>query len=149
LTLPTPPGSPISQRGDREDFSRLSHIFVNFSAMFCQEGERPLELLRNVLRAYPLRPAREMEHMISGIVAFYGKSDVFRFIRNGTMFYERGWRLNMVLDENEYAGMGFYLFALVMAEMILSFSPVNTIVELEFSTRQSGVMAIWKTPGDL
>jgi type VI secretion system protein ImpG len=89
-----------------------------------------------------------MERIIGGISAFSGKSDTFRFIRNGAVFYEWGWRMSLVLDENAFAGMGFYLFARVIAEMLLSLTPLNTVLELEFSTMQSGVIAVWKTPED-
>jgi type VI secretion system protein ImpG len=121
---------------------------MNLSAMLCQEGTQTLELLRNILRSYPLRPAEEMERMTGGISALSGKSDTFRFIRNGGVFYEWGWRMNLVIDENAFAGMGFYLFAKVIAEMLLSLTPLNTVLELEFSTVQSGVIAVWKTPED-
>jgi type VI secretion system protein ImpG len=145
LTLPTRSGYPLAEQGGREDFSRLSHIVMNLSAMLCQEGEKPLELLRDMLRAYPIRPPEEMERMSGGITALSGKSDIFRFIRRGAVFYEWGWRLNLILDENVFAGMGFYMFARVIAEMLMSCTPINTILEIEFSTRQSGVIAVWKT----
>jgi len=148
LTQPTRPDYPLAEHGDNGDFSRLSHIVMNLSAVLCQEGSRPLELLRNMLRYYPLRPADEMERMIDGINALSGKSDTFRFIRNGGVFYEWGWRVSLVLDEDAYAGMGFYIFARVVAEVLLSLTPLNTILEVEFSTLQSGAIAVWKTPED-
>ena len=148
VTLPTRPGYPLAERGDQEDFARLSHVVMNLSAMLCQEGARPLELLRNILRAYPLRPPEEMERIMAGISALSGTSDTFRFVRNGVVFYEWGWRLKLVFDEDVFAGMGFYIFARVLAELLLSLTPLNTIVELEFSTLQSGVIAVWKTPED-
>jgi len=54
----------------------------------------------------------------------------------------------MVLDENAYAGTGFYLFARVVAELLFSLTPLNTVLELECCTQQSGVIAVWKTPED-
>ena len=148
FTLPTRPGYPLSERGDHEDFARLSHVVMNLSAMLCQEKARPLELLRNILRSYPLRPPEEMERIMAGIKALSGKSDTFRFVQNGVVFYEWGWRLNLVMDEDVFAGMGFYIFAKAIAELLFSLAPLNTILELEFSTLQSGVIAVWKTPED-
>jgi type VI secretion system VasI/ImpG family protein len=145
ITSPTRPRYPLADRGDREDFARLSHIGFNLSAAFWQEGDRPLELLRNLLRSYPLRPAEEMERMIQGISGMRAESDTFRFIRNGVVFYEWGWRLHLTLDENFYAGMGWYSFALVIAELLKSFTPINTFLELHFNTQQSGNIALWKT----
>ena len=148
FTMPTRPGLPLAERGDREDFSRLSHIIMNLSAMLCQEGSKPLELFRSILRSYPLRPPEEMERMMAGINSLSGKSDTFRFVQNGVVFYEWGWKVQLVMDENAYAGMGFYLFAKVLSQVLLSLTPLNTILEIEFSTLQSGVLAVWKTPED-
>jgi type VI secretion system VasI/ImpG family protein len=145
VTTPTRPLYPLVNRGDRKDFARLSHIAFNLSASFWQEGDRPLELLRNLLRSYPLRPADELERMIQGIAGLNAKSDTFRFIRNGVVFYEWGWRLRLTLDENFYAGMGWYSFALVVAEILKSFTPINTYMEIQFNTQQSGNIALWKT----
>jgi type VI protein secretion system component VasA len=74
-----------------------------------------------------------------------GESDTFRFVIKGAVFYEWGWRLRLTLDENAYAGMGFYLFALIIAEVLKSFTPINTFLEIHFNTLQSGNIAVWKT----
>jgi type VI secretion system protein ImpG len=145
ITTPTRPGYPLVDRGDREDFSRLSHIVLNLSALLWQEGEQSLELLRNMLRSYPVRSAEETGRMISGIIGLSSEADTFRFIRKGAVFYEWGWKLRLTLDENVYAGMGFYLFALIIAEILKSFTPINTFLEIHFDTLQSGNIAIWKT----
>jgi type VI secretion system VasI/ImpG family protein len=145
MTSPTRPQYPLADRGDREDFARLSHIAFNLSALFWQEGDRPLELLRNMLRSYPLRPAEELERMIQGITGLTAESDTFRFIRNGVVFYEWGWRIRLILDENSYAGMGWYTFALIITEILKSFTPINTFLEIYFTTLQSGNIALWKT----
>jgi type VI secretion system VasI/ImpG family protein len=145
ITTPTRPLYPLVDRGDRADFARLSHIAFNLSALFWQEGDRPLELLRNMLRSYPLRPAEELDRMIHGITGLSAGSDTFRFIRNGVVFYEWGWRLRLTLDENAYAGMGWYSFALIIAEILKSLTPINTFLEIHFNTLQSGSIAVWKT----
>jgi type VI secretion system VasI/ImpG family protein len=145
ITSPTRPGYPLIERGDRGDFARLSHIVLNLSALLWQEGSQPLELLRNMLRSYQIRPAEETERMINGITGLHGESDTFRFIRKGAVFYEWGWKLRLTMDENAYAGMGFYLFALVIAEILKSFTPINTFLEIHFDTLQSGNIAVWKT----
>jgi type VI protein secretion system component VasA len=61
------------------------------------------------------------------------------------VFYEWGWRLRLTLDENAYAGMGWYSFALIIAEILKSFTPINTFLEIHFNTLQSGSIALWKT----
>jgi type VI secretion system VasI/ImpG family protein len=145
ITTPTRPDYPLVDRGDREDFARLSHIVLNLSALLWQEGDQPLELLRNMLRSYPVRPIEETERMINGITGLSSEADTFQFIRKGAVFYEWGWRLRLTMDEDAYAGMGFYLFALIVAEILKSFTPINTFLEIHFDTLQSGNIAVWKT----
>jgi type VI secretion system protein ImpG len=145
MAAPTRPYYPLVERGNRDDFARLSHIVLNLSALLWQEGGKPLELLRNILRSYPVRPAEEMERMINGITGLNSESDTFRIVSKGAVFYEWGWRLHLTLDEDAFAGMGFYLFALIMAEILKSFTPVNTFLEIQFNTLQSGTIAVWKT----
>jgi type VI secretion system VasI/ImpG family protein len=145
LTAPTRPGYPLAERGGPEDFTRLSHIVMNLSALLWQEGARPLELWRNMLRSYPIRPPEETERMISGITALDSGSSTFRFIRDGVVFYEWGWTVRLELDENAYEGMGFYMFARVMGEILRAFTPINTFLEIQVATLQSGVIAVWKS----
>ncbi|MDR2500382.1 MAG: type VI secretion system baseplate subunit TssF [Treponema sp.] len=145
MTLPTGPDYPLVERGGRGDFARLSHIVMNLSALLWQEGEGPLELFRAMLRSYPLRPAEEMDRMINGIMALQSESAAFRFILGGAVFYEWGWKLRFTLDEAAYAGMGWYTFARIAGELFKSLTPVNTFLEIHFTTPQSGTIAIWKT----
>ena len=145
ITPPTRPDYPLIERGDRGDFSRISHIVTNLSALLWQEGEGPMEILKNLLRSYPLRPAEEMERLIDGLSALNNESGAFRFIMNGTVFYEWGWKTRFILDEKAYEGMGFYLFARVIGEILKSFTPINTFLEIYFDTQQSGNIAVWKT----
>ncbi|MFP3040541.1 type VI secretion system baseplate subunit TssF [Treponema primitia] len=145
ITLPTRPNYPLAERGDRDDFGRLSHIVMNLSAMLWEEGKRPLEILRNMLRSYPIRPAEEMERAINGITALTSAGDTFRFIRKGAVFYEWGWKIRLILDENAFAGMGFYIFGRIVSEILRSFTPVNTFLEIHLDTLQSGNIAVWKT----
>jgi type VI secretion system protein ImpG len=146
LTLPTEPGYPLSEQGGEKDFSRLSHIVMNLSSMLCQEGEGALMFLRNMLMSYSsLRLAEDTERLALGIKEFSGKRGAFRFIQEGAIFYEWGWRFRLVLDEKAYGGIGFYQFAHVVGQMLLSLTPLNTILELELSTLQSGVITQWST----
>ncbi|MDR2480866.1 MAG: type VI secretion system baseplate subunit TssF [Spirochaetaceae bacterium] len=143
--LPTRPAFPLIEKGNYGDFVRLSHIVLNLSALLWQEGTRPLEFFKTALRSYPIRPAEEMERMIDGIVDLRSESSTFRFIMNGTVFYEWGWKVQLTMNETAYAGMGYYTFARILMEILMSFTPVNTFLEISFNTIQSGKIAVWKT----
>jgi type VI secretion system VasI/ImpG family protein len=145
VSPPTRPGPPLIAQGTRADYARLSHIVLNLSAMFWQEGSRLLEMFKEILRAYQIRPPEESEKMIAGLAGMESESAPFTFIKNGMVFFEWGWKVRFTLDEIAFTGMGCYMFARVIAEMLMSFIAVNTLLEIEFFTEQSGYIATWKT----
>jgi type VI secretion system VasI/ImpG family protein len=145
VSPPTRPGLPLMSQGDQTDYARLSHIMLNLSAVLWQEGSRPLEMFREMLRAYQIRSPEENEKMIAGLTQMKSENVSFTFIKNGMVFFEWGWKLKFTLDEIAFTGMGCYVFARILAEMLKSFIAVNTLLEIEFYTEQSGYIATWKT----
>ncbi|MDR0402592.1 MAG: type VI secretion system baseplate subunit TssF [Treponema sp.] len=148
VSPPTRPSLPLINRGNRADYARLSHIVLNLSALLWQEGSRPLEMFREILRAYQIRSPEENEKMITGLTKMETENTSFTFMKKGMVFFEWGWKVRFTLDETAFAGMGSYMFARVIAEMLTSFIAVNTLLEIEFFTEQSGYMATWKTFDD-
>jgi type VI secretion system protein ImpG len=145
VSPPTRPGLPLINRGIRADYARLSHIVLNLSALLWQDGSRPLEMFKEILRAYQIRSPEENEKMISGLTKMETENTSFTFMKNGMVFFEWGWKVRFALDETAFTGMGCYMFARIIAGMLTSFIAVNTLLEIEFSTEQSGYMATWKT----
>ncbi len=145
IVPPTRPNYPLISKGDTSDWARVSHIIFNLSGMLWQNGTFPLEMLKTLLRNYNLRSAEEMERMLDGITALKSEPTTFRFIRNGAVFFETGWKIQFVLNEQAYAGTGFYVFALVLKEIFNSFTPLNSLLEVQLFTQQSGHIATWKT----
>jgi len=145
LSRPTRPGYSLIERGDKTDFAKLSHILYNLSGLLWQEGEFPLKMFKTMLRNYRLRQDEEINRMIDGILHIEGKPETFRFISRGAVYFERGWKITLTLDESAYAGIGSYLFAFVLREVLRSFTPINSMLEVQFFTRQSGFVTSWKT----
>lgn len=145
LTRPTKPEYPLIQHGNKTDWNKISHIMFNLSAMLWQNGSFPLDILKSVLASYTLRPQEEMDRMLYGMLSLTGEPTTFRFIKNGAVFFESGWKLKLTLDEKAYAGIGFYSFALVLKEFLMSFTPINSLLEINLYTQQSGFITKWKT----
>ncbi|MDR0758495.1 MAG: type VI secretion system baseplate subunit TssF [Treponema sp.] len=148
ISRPTRPEYSLFYRQGTSDFSKLSHIVFNLSALLWQNGKFPLEALRTLLGSYQVHSREETERMLEGLISLESKSAAFRFIRKGAVFFELGWKVSFTLDETAYAGMGYYTFGKIVAEVLKSFAPVNTILEIHFLTKQSGRIAIWKTLED-
>ncbi|MDR3334944.1 MAG: type VI secretion system baseplate subunit TssF [Treponema sp.] len=145
IAAPTKPDYSLIARGDQSDFAKLSHIIFNLSSMLWQDGTLPLEMFKTMLLNYRIRSEEETERMIDGIISLESEPTTFRFIKGGAVFFEAGWKVRFTLDEMAYAGMGYYTFAFIIGEMLKSFTPLNTLLEIEFCTQQSGQIATWKT----
>jgi type VI secretion system VasI/ImpG family protein len=148
MTRPTRPEYSLFERGGASDFSKLSHIVFNLSALLWQNGNFPLEALRTLLSSYQIRSGEETERMLEGLISLKSESTAARFIKGGAVFFEVGWKVSFTLDETAYAGIGYYVFGRVLAEVLMSFSPINTLLEIHFFTKQSGPVAVWKTLED-
>jgi type VI secretion system VasI/ImpG family protein len=145
IVRPTRPGYSLFHRGVDSDFSKISHVVFNLSALLWQNGKFPLEALRALLGSYQIRSGEETERMLEGIVSLESERTVFRFIERGAVFFEPGWKISFTLDETAYAGMGYYIFGRIVAEILRSFAPINILLEIQFFTKQSGRIAVWKT----
>ena len=143
--MPTRPAYPLILTGGSSDWAKVAHIAFNLSGMLWQDGGTPLEMLRTLLGNYSIRSAEETERMTEGIVSVKSEPETFRFIRNGVVFFEPGWKVDCVLNEKSFAGTGLYIFTLVLKELFKSFTPINSLLEMKFSSQQSGHIATWKT----
>ncbi|MDR2796523.1 MAG: type VI secretion system baseplate subunit TssF [Spirochaetaceae bacterium] len=148
LTHPTRPNYSFMERGEGSDFSRISHIVFNLSAMFWQDGQFPLEALRALIGSYSAYLGEEFEHIPEGILELEADQKTFRFIKKGAVFFELGWKVKFTLDEMMFAGIGYYTFGKIIAEILKSFTPLNSVLEIHFFTKQSGCVAVWKTLED-
>ncbi|MDR2797100.1 MAG: type VI secretion system baseplate subunit TssF [Treponema sp.] len=148
IARPTRPEYSLFQQRAVSDFSKLSHIVFNLSALLWQNGNFPLEALRTLLGSYRIRAEEETERLVEGIIALEREPMVFRFIKKGAVFFEVGWKLTFTLDETAYVGMGYYIFGKILVEILKSFTSINSLLEIHFFTKQSGCIAVWKTLED-
>jgi type VI secretion system protein ImpG len=145
ITRPSRPAYSHIERGEASDFAKLSHLLYNLSAMLWQEGDFPLEMFKTMLRNYRNRGDEETGRMADGIVKIERSTAAFRFVEKGAVFFERGWKVDLYLDESAYAGIGYYSFAFVIAELLRNFTSVNSMLEVNVYTQQSGYLGTWKT----
>ena len=143
LSGPTRPRYPLVEGSSAADLERLGHITFNMNAMLWETDSALKNTLTSLLRNYPLRTPEEMEKMVDGIAGVKAEKTLFRFTKRGNVFYESGWRLNITLNENSYAGMGWYVFGSVLEKTLRSFAPLNSFLEITLSTVQSGLVETW------
>jgi type VI secretion system VasI/ImpG family protein len=148
ITRPTRPDYSFMEQSGTSIFSRISHIVFNLSALFWQNGHFPLEALRTLISSYRTSAGEETERILEGITRLEHERAAFRYIRNGAVFFETGWKVKFTLDESAFAGIGYYTFGRILAELLKSFTAINSILEIHFFTKQSGCIAVWKTLED-
>ena len=142
-TPPTRPELPLIRRGAQANWRKVSHINLNISSVLWQPGNHPLDLLKDLIRDYSFRSPEETERMVEGMLSIQTAPKVFRFVRNGGVFFENGWSIRMTLDEPHYAGTGFFLFALILKEVLHSYAPLNSLFEISLYTQQNGFISQW------
>ncbi|MDR2865400.1 MAG: type VI secretion system baseplate subunit TssF [Spirochaetaceae bacterium] len=145
IAMPSRPKYPLINRGDSADYAKLSHILFNLSSMLWQDGVMPLKMFQAMILNYRIRSDEETERIAGGIVSLETEPTMFRFIERRTIFFERGWKVSFTLDETAYAGVGYYTFGYLIGEILKTFTPINTLLSIEFHTQQSGLIGAWKT----
>jgi type VI protein secretion system component VasA len=113
-------------------------------SMLWQKDAFSLEMFKTMLRSYFAVRGDASSHIADGIESMSFQGETFRFFSDGAVFFEMGWKINLLLDETAYVGEGYYIFAYILGGFLFSLAPLNMPVEIDFSTKQSGLVAVWK-----
>ena len=143
LTPLSRPQQPVALRAGIDDFTRLSYVMLNISALLFQDGHLALALLRNLIGAYCLRPATEQAMMIESLKRMDAHPAVFRFVRQGSVYFEQGFEVELELDEKRLAGIGLYSFGAMIRQVICDYSPLNVLVRFSLYGSEQGLIYTW------
>ncbi len=143
IAMPTRPKGPLIFDGGLESWERVSYLTLDISSMLWQPGVMCLAFLKEMVkRIYRASTGQDAE-MLEGITGLENKPETFRFVRNGSVFFENGWALKLTLDESHFAGIGYYIFGALVYKLIKSQSPINIPIRMELETKQQGKIAEW------
>lgn len=141
-----PPGRPrqaLISGGQKEDWRKTGYIVFNLSSALWQPGGIPIEIMKDLIRAYSIRSEEETERLVDGIIGIRTEPKMFRFIHQGCVFYENGWLVHLTLREEQYAGTGYFIFAAVLKALLASYTPLNSCVELTIHTDKRADVVTW------
>lgn len=144
LTPPSPPGNALCGQGNREDWARIGYLALNFSSLLWNDGNIPLEMLKELIAAYSNRPEEETVRLLDGMISLHSAPKQFRFINRGSVFYESGWHCEITFREEAYAGFGVFTFGWVLKELLMSYTPLNSCMELVMHTDKKREVIVWK-----
>jgi type VI secretion system protein ImpG len=130
LKKPTPTLRP--RLGDATLWRLVSQLSLNYLSLV-SEGK---EALQEILRLYNFTGSPYLEKQIQGIVKLESKRHFARVVSENGISFVRGTRVEMLFDEDQFAGAGVYLFASVLEQFLGLYVSLNSFSQLIARTEQ-------------
>ena len=144
INAPTKPLNPLINSGRREDWEKINHIMLNLSNILWKPGEVPVKIIKNIIKSYSLLSKDDTERILTSIVSIESEPATFRYINgNNGIFYEQGWKINMVISESKINDIGFFTFACVLWQFFQSYIPINSHIEFNVYSESYGLLKQW------
>jgi len=128
--------------GRRNLWPLISQLSLNHMSL--SDSEDALAAFQEVLALNDVRESEQSRNLISGILKITTGSCVSR--QNGA--FARGTRIQLLLDEEHFAGDSPYLFASILNHFFAMYTSINSFTQVTATTqrRQSRGLGIWKWP---
>jgi len=110
----------------------ISHLSLNYLSLVDQGKEA----LQKILGLYDFSESPDVKKQISGITALNGRRHFSRVISEHGVSFARGTRVEMEFDEEQFTGVGVYLFASVLEKFFGLYVSMNSFSQLVARSRQ-------------
>jgi len=130
LTKPTDALQPPSQQGLL--WRLISKLSLNYLSLV-SEG---LDAFREILRLHNFTGSLAAEKQIDGILSLRSEPHFARLRSPHGISFARGTRVELELDEDQFAGTGAYTFASVIDVFLGLYTSMNSFSQLAVRTRQ-------------
>ncbi|MGA9977054.1 MAG: type VI secretion system baseplate subunit TssF [Candidatus Sulfotelmatobacter sp.] len=138
LRKPTQPVRPSS--GKSAHWRLISHLSLNYLSLV-EEGK---DALQQMLRLYDVGRSAYSQNVIDSIVKIRSSRHFAPVHSDSGTTFARGTRVELDLDENQFAGGGAFLFASVLERFLGLSASLNSFTQLVVSTTQRrGVLHEW------
>jgi type VI secretion system protein ImpG len=139
LAEPTRPARPPMAR------MALWHLISHLSLNYLSLVEGGCGALQQILRLYNFADAPSAEKMIEGITSVKSRQHFARIASDNGIFFARGTRVELELDEDQFVGGGVYLFAGVIEQFLAHYVSLNSFTQLVATSkrRRGGVLRTW------
>ena len=95
-----------------------------------------LDPFREILRLHNMSSSLSAEKQIDGILEVRGKPHFARITADEGISFARGTRVELLLDEEQFAGTGAFTFASVLEVFLALYASMNSFSQLVVRTRQ-------------
>ncbi|MDE3166392.1 MAG: type VI secretion system baseplate subunit TssF [Acidobacteriota bacterium] len=130
LTKPTEPLQPPS--GEGLLWRLISKLSLNYLSLV-SEGT---DAFREILRLHNFTGSLAAERQIDGILSLRSEPHFARLTSQHGITFARGTRVEIELDEEQFAGTGAYTFASVLDVFLGLYTSMNSFSQLSVRTRQ-------------
>jgi type VI secretion system protein ImpG len=130
LIKPTPVVQP--ELGRAQFWRLISQLSLNYLSLV----ETGTEALQEILRLYNAGGSMAGERQIQGILGLRSRPAFARMASEQGPSFVRGLRVELELDEEQFAGGGAYLFASVLEQFLGLYTSINSFSQLSARTRQ-------------
>lgn len=143
LERPSAPSGSLASQGRADDYRKLSYIALNLTSFLQEDGDLGIMLLQNLILNYSVRELEENRRLSGSILGFESSETTFRLIKQGCVYFERGFAVKITVSESALAGVGHYTFLRMLCAVLSGSAPVNLPLRLEFYSEQSGKIFTW------
>jgi type VI secretion system protein ImpG len=110
----------------------ISHLSLNYLSLV-DDGR---EAFQEILKLYDFAGSAYSEKQVEGIVNLASSRHFARLISENGITFARGTRVEMELDEDQFAGGGVFLFASVIERFLGEYASLNSFSQLVARTQQ-------------
>jgi len=138
LHRPTPSIDPPQGKGQL--WRLVSQLSLNYLSL----GEEGLTALQEILRIHNFSQSSQLECQIAGLTGMRSKRHFAVMRTDYGNAPARGVRVELELDERQFASGGAYLFAAVLERFLGQYVSMNSFCQLQAETNlRKGVLGTW------
>ena len=130
LLRPTPSYDPPNGRGQM--WRLISHLSLNYLSL-TEEGRTAL---KEILRLHNFTDSIHLENQAGSILQLKSSPHFALVESEYGLVPARGTKVEVELDEQQFAGAGIYLFAAVIERFLAGYASINSFTQLSVRTNQ-------------
>jgi len=139
LRRPTPTLQP--PLGKATLWKLVSHLSLNYLSLV----ENGKEALQEILSLYNFSGSAFLRNQINGINSIHAHRQFGMVVSEGGVSLARGTRVDMEIDEEQFAGGGAYLFCSVLERFLGLYTSLNSFSQLSVTTlHRKEALAEWQ-----
>lgn len=120
-----------------------AYVLNNLATFMWQSNSVNQEYLCNLMRLLSLKSEVETQRLVDGIELFKITPQVFRFIKNGCIYFENGFEVYLLLNDTKLYGVGVYFLAQALYSFTKSMRSFNTPMRFSLYTTNRGLVKQW------